>query len=186
MPYIKSTDAAAQLGVSIQTLRRYDAEGLIKTIRTPGGHRMYDINSFIRQTDHKKKVCYCRVSSHSQAIELQNQIDYMKERYPDYEIVSDIGSGINFNRKGLQQIIDYAISGELGVLAISYRDRLCRIGYDLIEHILTKYSDTQIIVDKDDIETPEEEIANDILQIMTVYTAKIHGMRSYKANKSRF
>jgi predicted site-specific integrase-resolvase len=104
----------------------------------------------------------------------------MKDKYPDFEIITDVGSGINFERKGLQKIIDIAIAGQLEKLAVSYKDRLCRIGYPLIEHLLTKYSNTEIIVDAEKAETVNEEIANDLMQIITVYTAKINGMRSYK------
>ena len=107
----------------------------------------------------------------------------MKERYPNHEIISDIGSGINFKRKGLIKIIDYALEGNLEQLVIAYKDRLCRIGYDLIEYLLLKYSDTEIILDSEKIETLEEEISNDILQIINVYSAKINGMRSYKSKQ---
>ena len=128
----------------------------------------------------KVNVCYCRVSTHGQSDDLERQVEFMKTRYPDFEIITDIASGINFERKGLQKIIDYAICGRLEKLAICYKDRLCRIGYPLIEHILVKYSNTDIIVEAEKPETVNEEIANDLMQIITVYTAKINGMRSYK------
>ena len=104
----------------------------------------------------------------------------MKNKYPKYEIISDIGSGINFKRPGLNRIIDYAISGKLMNLVISYKDRLCRIGYDLIENILINYSNTKIIVENNKNETSNEKISNDILQIINVYSAKINGMRQYR------
>jgi len=110
----------------------------------------------------------------------------MSEKYPEYEIISDVGSGINFKRSGLTKLIDYAIDGRLETLVIAYKDRLCRIGYDLIEHILTKHSNTDIIIDAAKDETINEEIANDILQIITVYSAKINGMRSYKSDKKQY
>ena len=106
----------------------------------------------------------------------------MLNKYPNYEIIDDIGSGINFNRKGLRKIIDFGINGQLRELVISYKDRLCRIGYELIEYILITYSKTNIIVDKHKEESLNEEISNDILQIITVYSAKMHGMRNYKKN----
>jgi len=98
--------------------------------------------------------------------------------YPNYEIISDIGSGINFKRPGLIKIIDYAIKGELKEIIL--KDRLCRIGFDMLEHIFTTYSNTNIIIEyKNKEETPEMEIASDILQIMTVFVAKNNGLRSH-------
>ena len=147
---------------------------------------LYDVDSLITSQldgevkDERKKVCYCRVSTHGQNNDLERQVAYMKFKYPDYEIISDIGSGINFKRPGLLKIIDYAISDNLDTLVVAYKDRLCRIGYDLIENILTKYSNTNIIIDQEKEETINDEISNDILAIINVYSAKINGMRKYK------
>ena len=148
--YYTPKEASIKLGVHYQTLRNWEKQGKIKTIRSPGGKRYYDINNFIYKIENKtddkvveeeeksirKKICYCRVSSHSQKKELDNQIKYMRDKYPDYEILYDIGSGINFNRPNLNKILNYGIKNELEELAIAYKDRLCRIGYELIEKIL--------------------------------------------------
>lgn len=184
--YIKIGEAADKIGLSKQTLRRYALDGKIDFITTPGGQRLFNISSILESplSDEAKKVCYCRVSTHGQKDDLIRQINYMSDKYPEYEIISDIGSGINFNRPGIQKIIDYAISGNLLTLVVAYKDRLCRIGYDLLEHIMIKYSNTKIVLDKDVKETLNEEISNDILQIITVYSAKINGMRKYKHNEA--
>jgi len=81
-------------------------------------------------------ICYCRVSTLGQRDDLDRQIIYMKDQYPEYIIIKDIGSGINFNRKGLNKIIDLAIRGKVNKVVVSYKDRLCRFGYDLIERII--------------------------------------------------
>lgn len=183
--YIKIGEAAEKSGLSKQTLRRYALNNKIDFIKTPGGQRLYNIDSILDKNYNKrsvKNVCYCRVSTHGQKDDLQRQIDYMCEKYPKYEIITDIGSGINFDRPGLKKIIDYAIKGELNTLVIAYKDRLCRIGYNLIEYILINYSNTNIILDREKEETLNEEIANDILQIITVYSAKMNGMRRYKTS----
>lgn len=183
--WVKGKEAANILGLCQASLRKYDAQGKINTMRTPGNCRLYDVNSFGEQEFlgvPKRNICYCRVSTHKQNIDLENQKAYMHNKYPEFEIITDIGSGINFNRPGLNLIIDLAIAGNIGKLVVAYKDRLCRIGYDLIERILTQYSQTEIIVDmQEKKETINEEIASDILQIVTVYSAKIHGMRHYKA-----
>lgn len=188
--YVTGKQASEKTGLHANTLRKYADDGIIDSIKTPGGVRRYNIEKYVKEnatisgtaTD-KVSACYCRVSTHAQSDDLERQVAFMTSKYPEFEIITDIGSGINFERKGLQKIIDYAIAGRLAVLVVSYKDRLCRIGYPLIEHILTKYSNTKIIVELEKVETVNEEIANDLMQIITVYTAKINGMRSYKKEK---
>ena len=176
-----------------QTLRNWDREGKIKTTRSPGGKRFYDVKSFLEETDkqekienekdekdERKKICYCRVSSYSQKEELTHQADYMKLKYPEHEILTDIGSGINFNRGNLKKIINLGIKNNLEELVIAYKDRLSRIGYDLIEYILKEYSNTKIIIEKDEDKSPEKELTDDLLEIITVFSSRLYGMRSYK------
>jgi predicted site-specific integrase-resolvase len=186
MVFVSNAEASKALNVSIPTLHKYGEKGLIETYKTPGGHRMYNVDKFLEDNGIKPKVvkhrvCYCRVSSAGQKPELENQKKYMSDKYPDHELISDIGSGINFKRKGFRKIVEYAVEGELEELVISYKDRLCRIGYDLLEFLFTKYSNTNIIVDKEEEEiTSTEEMANDVMEIITVFSAKMHGKRSYK------
>jgi len=192
--YVSSKEASEKLGVHFQTLRNWDREGKIKTIRSPGGKRFYDIKSFLEETDkqdkdkdkieeeknQRKKICYCRVSSYSQKEELMHQVDYMKLKYPEHEILTDIGSGIYFNRGNLKKIINFSIKNSLEELVIAYKDRLCRIGYDLIEYLLKEYSNTKIIIEKDEDKSPEKELTDDLLEIITVFSSRLYGMRSYK------
>jgi hypothetical protein len=192
--YYTPKEASKKLGVHWQTLKNWEKSGKIKCIRSPGGKRYYDINSFILEIDKKeenteslsieviskKKICYCRVSSYSQKIELENQINYMKNKYPNHEILYDIGSGINFNRPNLKKIINYGINKKLEELVIAYKDRLCRIGYELIEYMLKEYSNTKIIIVNDEIKSPEKELTDDLIEIITVFSSKLYGMRSYK------
>ena len=109
------------------------------------------------------------------------QIEYIKKLYPTHRIISDIGSGLNFKRAGLIEIIEKAINGEIEEVIITYKDRLTRFGYELIEMIINKYSNGKIItINKKEEETPTEEITKDIIAIMNVYVAKINGLRKYK------
>ena len=202
--YYTPKEASKKLGVHWQTLKNWEKKGKIKCIRSPGGKRYYDINDFITKIENikiennneevddfdknitlKKKICYCRVSSHSQKKELENQVKYMIKNYPNHEILYDIGSGINFNRPNLNKIINYAIKNELEELAIAYKDRLCRIGYELIEKILLEYSNTKIIIENEEIKSPEEELTNDLIEIITVFSSKLYGIRSYKLKKEK-
>lgn len=126
--FVKGSDAATITGLSQQTLRKYADQNKIRHIKTDGGQRRYDVTSLLTNTPiNGKQVCYCRVSTHGQKEDLKRQISYMTKQYPDFEIVSDVGSGINFNRPGLKKILDYAIQGTLDSLVVSYKDRLCRI-----------------------------------------------------------
>lgn len=202
--YYTPKDASKKLGVHWQTLRNWEKQGKIKTIRSPGGKRYYDINNFMTDIENnsdikenhnnsdvkeneniRRKICYCRVSSYSQKPELENQIKYMTEKFPNHEILYDIGSGINFNRSNLNKIINYGIKNELEELAIAYKDRLCRIGYELIEKILIENSNTNIIIENDEIKSPEEELTNDLIEIITVFSSKLYGIRSYKSKKDK-
>jgi predicted site-specific integrase-resolvase len=189
--FVKSIIAVKELKVGIHTLRKWADEGKIEYIRTPGRQRLYNINKFlnklgIKVSENKKiknvrrKICYCRVSSYGQKYDLERQITLMKELYPDYEFITDIGSGLNYKRKGLLQIIDYAIKNELDELVVAYKDRLSRFSYDLIEHIITKYSNGKIIIVNNNIISSENEIVTDLVTIMNVFSAKLNDSRKYK------
>ena len=112
---------------------------------------------------------------------MQRQIEYMSAKYSAYEIISDIGSGINLNRTGLNKIITETINGNVEIVVVSYKDRLARFGFELIEKLIKDYSGGVIkIENKKEEQTPEEEITKDIITIMNVYVAKINGLRKYK------
>jgi len=183
-------NASEIIGVHFQTLRNWEKEGKIEAIRTPGKKRYYNVKKFLKQyrneeieipiKKEKRNICYCRVSSESQKDDLENQIKYMKEKYPTFEILSDIGSGINFKRKNLKVIINLGLKNELGTLAIAYKDRLCRIAYDLIADLLIENSETKIIIENKSDHSFEQELADDMIQIVTVFSSRLYGMRSYK------
>jgi predicted site-specific integrase-resolvase len=108
----------------------------------------------------------------------------MEKKYPNHRIIEDIGSGLNMKRKGLKELIELAIEGKVKEVVITYKDRLTRFGYELIEWLIEKYSDGTIkVINKNEEETPEEEITKDIIQIMNVYVAKINGRRKNKTKK---
>lgn len=185
--YVNSATARKALGICNKTLRNWAIKGKIDHILTEGGWRKYNINKYLKKSNQfeKKKICYARVSSYDRKEDLSRQIAYLIERYPDHEIIKDIGSGINFKRKGLQKIIELAINGELEEIVITYKDRLCRIGYDLLEFIFEKYSKTKIIIVNDEFKLPHQEITEDLIEIITVYSSKIHGTRSYKNEEKK-
>lgn len=180
-----------KLKIHFNTLRTMVDRKEIDSIKL-GNKRLYNLDKFYRQNGInnnviKRKICYCRVSSSKQREDLKRQISYMKNKFPLNEIITDIGSGINFNRKGLKKVIDYAIKGEIDEVVITYKDRLARIGYEIIEYLIKNYSNGKIsIINKEEEETPTEELTKDIVSIMNVYVSKINGLRRYKTSIKKY
>ena len=197
--YVGGKEASKLLGVHQRTLYQWEDKGLIKTIRTPGGKRLYNVVDFLKDkeckdddncikdldeldnVEEKLNISYVRVSSLSQKDDLARQKKLILDKYPNHKMISDIGSGINFNRPGIKKIIKLAIEGKVNELVIAYKDRLTRFGYELIESFIKDYSNGKIIIiyKKDDME-PEEELVKDVLQLMNVFVAKMNGLRKYK------
>ena len=182
--YKTRKDACEMLGIHYHTLYKMATDGKIEVAKI-GSRQLYNVEKYIRENKisktTKRKICYCRVSSSKQKEDLKRQINCMKNKYPTYEIISDIGSGLNFGRKGLNEIIDDAIKGNIEIVVVSYKDRLARFGYELIERLIVNYSNGTIKVEnKKEEETPTEEISKDIIAIMNVYVAKMNGLRKYK------
>jgi putative resolvase len=184
--YKTPKEASKILGVHWQTLRNWDANGLIETIRTPGGKRLYNVKKYLENnnTDQiktvKRNICYCRVSTLGQKSDLNHQIELMKKKYPDYEIIQDIASGLNFNRPGLNKIIKLAINNEINEVVIMYKDRLARFGFELIENIIKEASDGKVTIVNGEDESPEEELTKDLVSIINVFSAKLNRRRKYK------
>ena len=182
---------AKTLGVSIQTLRNWDKEGKLKpTYVTENGYRYYSedlLNKFrnIKNVNKikKKNILYARVSTKNQKDELNRQIDNLKQyaysKGYSFEIITDIGSGINYKKEGLLKMINLVECGEVDRIIVLYKDRLIRFGYDLIEYIC-KLNDTKIeIVDNSTI-SKEQELTEDLIQIITVFANKLYGARRKK------
>lgn len=186
--YLKPREASALAGVNTATLRRWEEEGKVKVNREISGHRRYDRDSILQAINsseyvaplNKVNVCYARVSTYSQKQDLQRQIDIFSVEFPDYEIIKDIGSGLNYKRPGLTKLIDLAISGKLGHVVITHKDRLCRFGYELVERLITDYSNGKIIVLNHKDTSPEEELSNDIISIITVFSARLNDTKNKK------
>jgi putative resolvase len=186
--YVNANKAKELLGVHVTTLRRWELQGKIECMRTVGNHRMYNVNKYLKDNgatmnDDKKEelankiktnICYVRVSTNDKKNDLEIQKEYMKNKYPTYEIIEDIGSGINFNRKGLKKIIKMGIEGKINKIVVENKNILSRHGYELIEEIIKEYSEGEIIIEntnKND-KNEKEELAEDMLQIINAYKIK--------------
>jgi len=184
--YVPKKKVLEILGIHYQTLYNLVKRKEIESIKV-GRVSVYNLDKYIKDNNilinNKEKICYCRVSSQKQKEDLERQINLMKELYPNHRIISDIGSGINFNRKGLQELINMAIKNQIDEVVIEYKDRLARFGFELIENIIKTHSNGSIkILNTTEEQTPTEELTEDIIAIMDVYVAKVNGLRKYKKN----
>ena len=184
LSYVPRKKVLETLGIHYQTLYNLVRRNEIESVKV-GRINVYNLDKYIKDNNilinKKEKICYCRVSSQKQKEDLDRQINLMKYLYPSHRIISDIGSGLNFKRKGLVEIINLGIKNEIEELVIAYKDRLVRFGYELIEDILKNHSNANIkILNKSEEKTPTEELTEDILTIMNVYVAKVNGLRKYE------
>ena len=191
MKYYTIHEVSEMLGVSAQTLRNWDKSGKLKPHhKSANGYRYYsedDLNMLLGVKSQKgKTVGYCRVSSPKQKDDLQRQEENMKTyllaQGKPFEIISDIGSGINYKRKGLQELIKGMANRSISKVVVLYKDRLTRFGFELIEYIAELYGCEIEIVDTTE-KTEQEELVEDLVQIITVLSCKLQGKRADKAKK---
>ncbi len=156
-----------------------EAARIINCIRTKSGQRRYDVDSYIGKSTDSTTICYCRVSSHKQRDDLERQVEFLRNQYPTAEFVKDIGSGLNFKRKGLKTILERAMSGINITLVVAHRDRLARFGIELIRQVIEQ-SGGKLVVLEETLLSPEQELTNDLRNIVRVFSARMRGLRSYK------
>ena len=187
-------EAAEALGVSAQTLRRWEREGrLLPDERTAGGRRRYDLarlkpEKFRSQAEAvRKTVAYARVSSHDQKDDLERQKQvlelYCARQGWTFEVIADLGSGMNYHKKGLKRLLDAIIEGQVGRLVIAHKDRLLRFGAELVFAICEAKNVEVVILNQGEDTTFEEDLAKDVLEIITVFSARLYGSRSRKNQK---
>jgi len=187
MDKLISVGEVAELkAVSVDTVRRWEKEGKIKSIRTDGGHRRYKLSDFVEQKL-GKTIAYARVSSHDQKADLDRQdavlSAYCVSKGWNFEVIRDLGSGMNYRKKGLNKLITALLDGEVARLVINHKDRLLRFGSELI-FAICEYHDVEVIIlNKKEDATFEEDLASDVLEIITVFSARLYGSRSSKNKK---
>lgn len=188
--YVTSKQACQFFDVSDTTLRRWADQGIVKYILTKGGHRRFliepksdssiPITTTVTATEHEKtKIIYARVSSGKQRDDLKRQSEYLKSRYPDYKLITDIGSGINYERPGFKRILEGVFKGNISTVVVAHKDRFTRFGYELFEWIFQLHGAT-LIYTQEQQKTPKEELSDDLMAIITVFSARYHGQRKYK------
>ena len=182
-------EAAKTLGVSVSTLRRWEVSGKIQSERTAGKHRRYDLTKIkpgflFEAGDKKHTIAYARVSSHEQKADLERQKQvlelYCAQQGWQFELLADLGSGMNYHKKGLRQLLNSILEGNVGRLVITHKDRLLRFGAELVFAICEAKGVEVVILNQGEDTTFEEDLAKDVLEIITVFSARLYGSRSRK------
>lgn len=179
--YVSLKEAVKATGLHPHTLRKYADRGDIPSYRIPNGDRRFDVSSFGQKP--AAVLCYARVSTTKQKKDLETQCEALLAGYPGSEVIRDIGSGLNFKRKGLQALLGRAIQGDRLTVVVTYRDRLARFGFDLIEWIVSR-SGGQVLVLNQINTSPVQELVHDLTAIITVFSSRLHGLRSHKNKKA--
>ena len=192
MKFYSIQEVTKILNVTAQTLRNWDKTGkLIPNHKTVSGYRYYTENQIEnllgKNTKNNRKIIgYCRVSSNKQKDDLERQIEnvkqYMYGKGYSFEIISDIGSGINYNKKGLNKLIKEITENKIEKIVILYKDRLLRFGFEIIENLCKDKGTIIEIIDNTE-KTEEQELVEDLVQIITVFSCKLNGKRANKAKK---
>jgi len=192
--FYKISEFSEKINKAQSTLRLWDKKGILKPHHiTAGGHRMYsdgqlyEVLNIPRQEKHKRKVIgYTRVSTSKQKDDLNRQIEnvktYMIAKGYSFDIITDIGSGVNYKNKGLNKLIRMIVNNKVEKIVVLYKDRLVRFGFELIEAICKEY-DVEIEVIDNSIKTDEQELVEDMIQIVTVFSCRLQGKRANKAKK---
>lgn len=189
--YLSINKVAKQLNKSAQTLRNWEKTGeLIPAYKTKSGYRYYteeQINKLLG-IEEKERVTigYCRVSSRKQQDDLERQTENMRNylcaKGYKFEIITDIGDGINYNKVGLNILLDKVIKGEVDKVVVLHKDRLLRFGFELVENLCKRYGTSIEVVDNTP-KTEEQELVEDLVQIITVFSCKLQGKRANKMKK---
>lgn len=183
MGYVTPKEACNYYGVTHPSLRRWASSDKIKFIRTPGGDFRYwiDENENLESNLIRTEIIYARVIHAKYQNDLQYQIEYLTQKYPNAIVEKEIGSSLDFNRKGIQNVLNLILSGQVNTLIITHKDRICRFGFDFFEWFCKKYNTTIIIDNKDlKLNFTNEELVEDLFTITNCFSNKLYGNKKFK------
>ena len=186
----KPKDFAELLGVSVKTLQRWDRDGILKANRTPTDRRYYTYDQYLQfkgiqtENDIRDVVIYARVLTRNQKDDLQNQVEFLKQFCNARGIIvnqciEDFGSGLNYNRKKWNKLLEEVMDNKIKTIVISSKDRFIRFGYDWFEKFCEKFN-TKIIIVNNEAFSPNEELVQDIISILHEFSCRLYGLRKYK------
>lgn len=193
MEYLTIKEACDLIHCSESTLRRWEEKGYIQSVRTKGGHRRYSADDLRRALGEPSPrniritIAYCRVSSSGQKDDLNRQVEvvsrYCEKQGYRFKVITDVGSGLNYNKKGLDFILREVCLDHVDRIVVNYKDRLVRFGFDMIKTICDVHGTEIEIINETDEVSYEKELVDDVLSIITVFSAKLYGKRSHKSNE---
>ena len=188
--------AALLLGVSISTLRRWEKEGfLLPSFRTPGRHRRFALTTLEALfSDHQspaasapRAIAYARVSSSDQKRDLETQKikleEYCRQNFSDFEIISDLGSGLNYKKPGLRKLLRSIFLRQTQHLILNHKDRLLRFGSEIVFELCKHFVVKVTILEQREEQKFEDELVGDVIELMTVFSSKLYGKRPHLNRK---
>ena len=191
MSILKPKDMSQKIGVSVRTLQKWDKAGILKAYRTPTNRRYYTEAQYLQyigkkddnQSD-RKVVAYARVSTYNQKDDLKNQLSFIRQFANANgviidEAISDIGSGLNYNRKKWNQLLDQVMQDQISTIYITYKDRFIRFGYEWFERLCNRHG-TKIVVLNSPDTSPDKEMVEDLVSIIHMFSCRLYGLRKYK------
>lgn len=182
MSYVSAREATKYFNVCAETLREWSRQNKIEFKVTEGGHRRYKLPEKPEKIKHK--YIYARVSSTKQGDDLQRQIKYLEKKYPDYEVITDIGSGLNFKRQGFRKILERLFKSDIEEVVISSSDRFSRFGTrEFFVWLFEQFGGRLTILSNKLYANPNEELSEDLLEVITVFAARYYGRRNYTNNQ---
>ncbi len=177
------------IGRSVNTLQQWDRKGILKAHRSPTNRRYYTHDQYLEYLglvakEQGKTIVYARVSGPAQKKDLANQKEALRVYCQAHGIrvdewLQDIGSGLNYKRKTFNALMEEVELGRVRRIVIAHRDRLVRFGYSWFEAFCERHN-TEIVVIDGETMSPEQELVQDLLAIVTVFASRLHGLRSYK------
>ena len=185
----KPHEFAEMIGVSVKTLQRWDNDGRLIAYRTPTDRRYYTHKQYVDyisdgEANQGKTIIYTRVSTTNQKDDLENQVEFLRQ-YANAkgiivdEVFEDIGSGLNYNRKRWNKLLEDCMLGEVKAIIVAHRDRFIRFGFEWFEKFL-KANCVDIIVVNNEKFSPHDELVEDLISIIHVFSCRIYGLRKYK------
>lgn len=185
-------DAAKELGISVKTLRRWADAEKIRSTRSPSGHRRFYLSDMkgittldLQPRSGRITINYARVSSHDQKADLIRQVQVLEmfssSNGWQFETIQDLGSGLNYQKRGLNKLLKRILRGDVGRLVLTHKDRLLRFGAELVFAMCEEFETEVVIVNKSDEELSfEQELVTDMIELVTVFSARLYGSRSRK------
>lgn len=186
----KPKDFAEFIGVSVKTLQRWDREGILKANRAPTNRRYYTYEQYLQYKgiktteDNRHTVIYARVFTRNQKDDLKNQVAFLRQFCNAKGIIvdrciEDYGSGLNYNRKEWNRLIEDVMEQRVKTIVVTHKDRFVRFGYDWFEKFCMRFNTNIVVVNNEDLST-QEELVQDIISILHVFSCRLYGLRKYK------